>query len=83
MEDVRRPLALKAGHEPRLAEVDLEEDIPRSPGLDLSVVEAPGGGWVVEAAILRPGVWKRGGQLEVGDVTGLKAQRSVTPSAER
>ena len=83
MEDVRRPLALEAGHEPRLAEVDLEEDVPRAPGLDLGVVEAPCGGWVMETAILRPGVRKRGGQLEVMDVTGLKTQRSVTPSAER
>ena len=83
MEDVRRSLALEAGHEPRLAEVDLEEDVPRPPGLDLGVVEAPGGGWVVEAAILRPGVRKRGGQLEVRDVSGLKTQRSVTPSGQR
>ena len=58
MEDVRGTLALEAGHKARLAKVDLEEDITRAPGLDLCVVETPGGGWVMEATILRPGVRK-------------------------
>ena len=74
---------MEAGHKARLAKVDLEEDITRAPGLDLGVVEAPGGGWMMEATILRPGVRKRRGQLEVLDVTRLKTQGSVTPSAVR
>ena len=59
MEDIRRSLALEAGHKARLAEVNLEEDIPGPPGLDLGVMEAPGGGEMMEAAVLGPGVWKR------------------------
>ena len=58
VEDVRRSLALEAGHEARLAEVDLKEDVPGAPGLDLGVVEAPGGGGMMKASVLRPGVWK-------------------------
>ena len=53
MKDIRGSLALEAGHETRLAEVHLKEDVPRAPGLDLSVMEAPGGVGVVEAAVLR------------------------------
>ena len=58
MEAVRGALALEAGHKARLAKVDLEEDITRAPRLDLGVVETPGGGWMMKATILRPGVRK-------------------------
>ena len=83
VEDVRRSLTLEAGHEARLAEVDLKEDVSGAPGLDIGVMEAPGGGRMMKTSVLRPGVWKRRGQAEVRDVTGLKAQRCVTSSAER
>ena len=74
VESLGRTLGLEAGHEARLAEVYLEEDVSAAPGLDLAVEEAPGGGRVVQPRVLGAGGRQRGREGGVRDEAGLQTQ---------